>query len=78
MNKGPTTMSTQAGPLKGVELVSGIELNLDEARDELVELRPQERLGWALENFGSGFALTTSFGIQSAVLLHMLNGLIEN
>ncbi len=75
MNKGPTTMSTQTGPLKGVELVSGIELNLDEARDELVELRPQERLGWALENFGSGFALTTSFGIQSAVLLHMLNGL---
>jgi len=33
------------------------------------------QLSWALEQFGAGFALTTSFGIQSAVLLHMLQGL---
>jgi phosphoadenosine phosphosulfate reductase len=33
------------------------------------------QLSWALGQFGAGFALTTSFGIQSAVLLHMLQGL---
>jgi phosphoadenosine phosphosulfate reductase len=33
------------------------------------------RLQWARETFGDGLALTTSFGIQSAVLLHMVTDL---
>ena len=33
------------------------------------------RLRWGLETFAEGFALTTSFGIQSAVLLHMASRL---
>ena len=35
-------------------------------------MKPQERLAWGKEQFGGGFAATTSFGIQSAVLLHMV------
>ena len=38
-------------------------------------LAPQERLAWAHQQFGEQFALTTSFGIQSSVLLHMLSQL---
>jgi phosphoadenosine phosphosulfate reductase len=38
-------------------------------------LDAQARLAWAHDTFGPGFALTTSFGIQSAVLLHMVSGL---
>ena len=34
-------------------------------------------LRWAKDRFGAGFAATTSFGIQSAVLLHQLAGLDE-
>jgi phosphoadenosine phosphosulfate reductase len=33
------------------------------------------RLRWAYETFGDGLALTTSFGIQSAVSLHMVSRL---
>ena len=33
------------------------------------------RLRWGLETFGDGFVLTTSFGIQSAVLLHQISRL---
>jgi 3'-phosphoadenosine 5'-phosphosulfate sulfotransferase (PAPS reductase)/FAD synthetase len=33
------------------------------------------RLRWGLETFGAGFVLTTSFGIQSAVLLHQISRL---
>ena len=43
-------------------------------------LEPREaidRLRWAHGAFGEGFALTTSFGIQSAVLLHMVSELIQ-
>jgi phosphoadenosine phosphosulfate reductase len=39
--------------------------------DTLLALDPFGRLQWASERFGAGFALTTSFGIQSAVLLHL-------
>ena len=41
----------------------------------LESMEPQQRLAWGLEQFGENFALTTSFGIQSAVLLHMLSTL---
>lgn len=41
----------------------------------LESMAPVERLDWARQRFGSGFALTTSFGIQSSVLLHMLSTL---
>ncbi len=57
------------------EITLNLECSLKEARDSLALLQPQERLGWAYEKFGPGFVLTTSFGIQSAVLLHMLHQL---
>lgn len=31
----------------------------------------EERIGWAVESYGEGLVMSTSFGIQSAVLLHM-------
>ena len=52
-----------------------IREDLDASRQALEGLQPAERLAWALDQFGEGFALTTSFGIQSAVLLHMLSQL---
>ena len=45
------------------------------AREQLEPLDARSRLLWAYEQFGSGFALTTSFGIQSSVLLHLLSGM---
>ena len=33
------------------------------------------RMRWGLETFGDGFALTTSFGIQAAVSLHLVSRL---
>jgi phosphoadenosine phosphosulfate reductase len=48
---------------------------LQQKRSVLEALAPQERLAWAHQNFGETFALTTSFGIQSSVLLHMLSQL---
>ncbi|NDV62514.1 phosphoadenylyl-sulfate reductase [Puniceicoccales bacterium CK1056] len=32
----------------------------------------EERVGWALEQFGEKVVLSTSFGIQSAVMLHLV------
>ncbi|MFM2079625.1 MAG: hypothetical protein RLZZ219_307 [Cyanobacteriota bacterium] len=42
---------------------------------ELAQRDPLGRLRWGLETFADGFALTTSFGIQAAVSLHLLSRL---
>ena len=47
-------------------------IDLDQAREDLKGLNPEKRLLWGVQNFRGNFAITTSFGIQSAVLLHML------
>lgn len=52
-----------------------LNITLKEARDHLATLSPEKRLKWGLEQFGSKLAVTTSFGIQSSVLLHMLHKL---
>ena len=44
-------------------------------RAQLEPLEPQQCLQWALDRYGAGFAMTTSFGIQSSVMLHMLSRL---
>ena len=52
-----------------------MKISLKEARNLLAPLAPEERLKWGLKEFGASFALTTSFGIQSAVLLHMISNI---
>ena len=51
------------------------DVALEESRKILIDYSAEERIAWASKRFGSGFALTTSFGIQSAVLLHMVHNL---
>tara|TARA_Y100001968_G_C19412332_1_gene747023 strand:+ start:202 stop:975 length:774 start_codon:yes stop_codon:yes gene_type:complete len=51
------------------------KIALEESRKILSTYSAEERIAWASNTFSSGFALTTSFGIQSAVLLNMLHNL---
>jgi phosphoadenosine phosphosulfate reductase len=57
--------------------VHGQPVAVEASRELLMPLSPQERLAWAQQTFGDGFALTTSFGIQAAVLLHMVSELAQ-
>ena len=56
----------------------GHPLDLDAARGQLQLMTPQDRLAWAQQTFGQGLVLTTSFGIQAAVLLHMVSELAQH
>ena len=49
--------------------------NLGKYNQELLDLKPQEMLTWGYEKFDNQFAITTSFGIQSSVLLNMVSKL---
>jgi phosphoadenosine phosphosulfate reductase len=52
-----------------------IQTNLRKYNQELVDMNPKEMLTWGYEKFDNQFAITTSFGIQSSVLLNMVNKL---
>jgi len=51
---------------------SGQAMALAEINDSLEKLSAQERVQWALENMPGEFALSSSFGIQAAVSLHLV------
>ncbi len=70
-----TERFTKEPPPKDFDQEVGLASMVEASRSELESLSPQERLTWAHHKFGSDFALTTSFGIQSSVLLHMLNSI---
>ena len=46
--------------------------NLEKFNEELINLSSLEMLEWALKKFENNLAFTTSFGIQSSVLLHLI------
>jgi len=51
------------------EALSARELTLEQAT-------AQERVQWAVDTYGDGLVLTTSFGIQSAVMLHLVTRIV--
>ena len=58
---------------------SKTKYNLKELNRELKNLSAQEVLEWGFDKFGNNLAFTTSFGIQSSVLLHLIqNSSLKN
>jgi phosphoadenosine phosphosulfate reductase len=75
---GAISKAVDSPPLVGPPLAAnGLPIDLAAARVHLAPLGAEDRLAWALDTFAEGFCLTTSFGIQSAVLLHMVSRLGE-
>jgi phosphoadenosine phosphosulfate reductase len=78
---GPLVTATPltAEPLAGFASLPcdchGGAVDLPAAQQQLDGLGALPRLAWGLDTFAAGLALTTSFGIQSAVLLHMVSEL---
>ncbi len=75
MTNCPNPISNEQKPVERIGMASNLDISLKEARSLLEGLRAEDRLAWALEEFGTSFVVTTSFGIQSAVLLNMLKSI---
>ncbi len=45
---------------------------------ELEKASAEERVKWAVGKFGDGLVMTTSFGIQAAVMLHLVTRIVPN
>ena len=52
--------------------LKNIQLNIKEHNKKLKNMTPKEIILWGYKNFDKHFAITTSFGIQSSVILHMV------
>lgn len=51
----------------------GLEhLSVEKENERLEQVSAEERVRWALDTLPGGFMLSSSFGIQSAVLLHLV------
>jgi phosphoadenosine phosphosulfate reductase len=55
-----------------------IELNLDNLNQKFGNADATELIQWSSATFGDGLVLSTSFGIQSAVMLHLVTQVIPN
>ena len=59
--------------------INSTKYNLEKLNKELIKLSSIEMLEWSLKKFENNLAFTTSFGIQSSVLLHLLqNSSLKN
>ena len=52
-------------------LVADLDFDLAETNQRLENVTAQERVAWAVEQFDGGLVLSSSFGIQAAVMLHL-------
>ena len=52
-----------------------IQPNLRKYNQKMIDMKAEEILTWGYKRFNNQFAITTSFGIQSSVLLNMINKL---
>tara|TARA_Y100001968_G_scaffold293081_1_gene298792 strand:- start:187 stop:966 length:780 start_codon:yes stop_codon:yes gene_type:complete len=68
-NNKPIDQKTQSSNKK--DLIN--DFSLENSRELLSNMTAEEKIQWAYAQFDSQFVLTTSFGIQSAVLMNMVH-----
>ena len=54
------------------KVTNSIQSDLKNYNNQIEHLNPLETIEWAYKTFKNKFAFTTSFGIQSSVLLHLI------
>ncbi|MGK7874784.1 MAG: phosphoadenosine phosphosulfate reductase [Xenococcaceae cyanobacterium] len=54
------------------------ELDLEPVNRQLADAKAPQIVKWAAETFGDGLVMSTSFGIQSAVMLHIVTRTVPN
>ncbi len=52
--------------------LESIQHNLDKYNTNFIDMKAKEIISWGYSNFDNHFAITTSFGIQSSVLLNIV------
>lgn len=70
--KKKTASSQPSSTISKKQVEQRFGLDLREEAKRLESASPQERIRWALSQFKGGIAMSSSFGAQSALSLHMI------
>ena len=62
----------------GNAIIDKPQLDLVELNQELRDVEAQKLITWSAATFGDGLVMSTSFGIQAAVMLHLVTSIIPN
>jgi phosphoadenosine phosphosulfate reductase len=73
MNEAPTTTTPTGSKAESDTEIVDLGFSPGTANIELASRSAEERVAWALEQFGDAVAMSSSFGAQSAVTLHMVS-----
>lgn len=72
------TSSQQNSSVKSVYPISHRHLDLKAINDNLAVANAQDIIAWADQEFSHNLVMSTSFGIQAAVMLHLVTLVIPN
>lgn len=68
----------QNGQYNQQNLTYSPELNLEAVNQQLAQADAQTLVEWGYQTFGEGLVMSTSFGIQAAVMLHLVSTVVPN
>jgi len=54
------------------------EIDLELTNSQFADADPEQLIRWAHESFGDGLAMTSSFGAQAAVMLHLVTRIVPD
>ena len=72
----PTNVRSDISPRKGD--LAAPTLDLDTVNSNLAQANATDIVKWAVQTFGNGLVMSSSFGIQSAVMLHLVTRIVPD
>ena len=65
-------------PISEKETHKIVDIDIEAVNNQLKDAYPIQVVEWAAETFGDTLVMSTSFGIQAAVMLHLVSSVISN
>ncbi|MDJ0689997.1 MAG: phosphoadenosine phosphosulfate reductase [Xenococcaceae cyanobacterium MO_188.B32] len=59
-------------------IINRLQLDLVELNQELKDVEAQKLVQWSADTFGNHLVMSTSFGIQAAVMLHLVTSIVPD
>lgn len=75
-SREPDGLRTSTG--SNAKELSSQKMNLDQINQQFDQASAEEIVDWAGETFGDGLVMSTSFGIQAAVMLHLVTQVVPD
>jgi phosphoadenosine phosphosulfate reductase len=73
-----TTLENSLAQVGEPHFSASLDLDIEAVNSDLESSNAEDIIQWATETFGEGLVMSTSFGIQAAVMLHLVTRVIPD